>query len=94
MWAHPAVDLRDLRAGDPNAVLERVVVELVEAGLEGLEAGNPAHTPAQQRQLRDAAARHGLRWTAGSDFHDLEDKDTCRILTDCYQDIKWLVDGW
>jgi predicted metal-dependent phosphoesterase TrpH len=50
---------------------ERIVAELVEAGLAGLEVFYPAHGPAQTAHFRDLAARLGLVMSAGSDFHDV-----------------------
>ena len=93
IWAHPALDLRDIPdPGDRLAELRRTLDELVEAGLEGLETDNFCHTPQEAAELRREVERLGLRRTAGSDFHDFEDKDTGRILTNCDQEISWLVD--
>ena len=91
VWAHPALDLRDVPdPGDRLNELRRTLDELVEAGLEGLETDNFCHTPRETEGLRREVERLGLRSTAGSDFHDFEDKDTGRILTHCDQDITWL----
>jgi len=91
VWAHPALDLRSVEPTERVRALEQIVEELVDAGLEGIEAGNLAHGPGEVQYLREAARRHSLRTTAGSDFHDFEDKDTNRILTDCDQDVSWLI---
>jgi predicted metal-dependent phosphoesterase TrpH len=56
--AHPGL------IGD-DGVLER----LVPAGLGGVEAYHSDHTPEQARRYAEAAARHGLVATGGSDFH-------------------------
>jgi predicted metal-dependent phosphoesterase TrpH len=50
---------------------ERIVDELIEHGLAGLEVFYPSHTPAQTAHFRATAAQHGLVMTAGSDFHDI-----------------------
>jgi len=49
---------------------DRIVDELAEQGLVGLEVFYPAHTPSQTAFFRDKAERLGLVMTAGSDFHD------------------------
>ncbi len=58
VWAHPASDQLDL-----------LLPELIEAGLEGLEAYRPGHTPRQTRRLLDRAAAAGLLVSGGSDWH-------------------------
>jgi len=50
-------------AGD--ALLE----DLIAAGLEGIEAYYPTHGPELTRRWVEAAERHGLIVTGGSDFH-------------------------
>jgi 3',5'-nucleoside bisphosphate phosphatase len=59
VWAHPASDQ-----------LEALLPALVEAGLEGLEAYRPWHTPGQTRRILDRAAGAGLVVSGGSDWHD------------------------
>lgn len=44
---------------------------LVDAGLEGIEAYHPDHTDDDVAAALDAAARHGLFVTGGSDFHGI-----------------------
>lgn len=53
---------------DPSA-LERLVGELAEAGLGGIEAYYGRYTPDERRALRRLAQRQGLVATGGSDFH-------------------------
>lgn len=48
---------------------ERVIVQLAEAGLDGLEVDHPDHDAAAREQLRGLAHRHGLLVTGGSDHH-------------------------
>ncbi|HEY5252339.1 MAG TPA: PHP domain-containing protein [Acidimicrobiales bacterium] len=53
---------------DPSA-LERLVAELAEAGLGGIEAIYGRYTTDQRRGLRRMAKRLGLAATGGSDYH-------------------------
>jgi predicted metal-dependent phosphoesterase TrpH len=53
---------------DPSA-LERLVGELAEAGLVGIEAVYGRYTTDQRRGLRQMARRRGLVATGGSDYH-------------------------
>jgi predicted metal-dependent phosphoesterase TrpH len=56
--AHPGLARRD-----------ETIPELVEAGLLGIEAYYPEHSPAQITAYRETCARLGLVATGGSDFH-------------------------
>lgn len=56
--AHPGWGVRD-----------DLIPPLVEAGLEGLEAYYPDHTPAMTAHYLALASRHGLLVTGGTDFH-------------------------
>jgi len=49
--------------------LERLIAELAEGGLDGMEAVYASYTPDQRSILRRMAARLGLVATGGSDFH-------------------------
>ena len=60
--AHPA-----------HSELVHLIPQLVEAGLDGVEVYYPAHTPEQQSELLEIAARYDLVVTGGSDFHSLDD---------------------
>ncbi len=92
VWAHPAVDLRQPPSSPGlQRELRHVAEELVEAGLEGLEAGNLSHTPAEAAAVERVAAALGLRTSAGSDFHDPDDPETARLLLDVDQDLDWLT---
>jgi predicted metal-dependent phosphoesterase TrpH len=53
---------------DPSA-LERLVTELADAGMGGIEAIYGRYSPDQRRALRRMARRHGLVATGGSDYH-------------------------
>jgi hypothetical protein len=50
-------------------VRDEILPPLVEAGLEGLEAYYPDHTPAMTAHFLDLAARYHLLVTGGTDFH-------------------------
>jgi hypothetical protein len=62
--AHPV----QLRCNN-RAQLERVIRELMDAGLEGLEVYHSDHTNELTRIYFDLAAKLGLVVTGGSDFH-------------------------
>jgi len=55
--------------------LVHLIPPLVEAGLDGIEVFYPKHTPQQQTELLDIAARYNLLITGGSDFHAPDDLD-------------------
>lgn len=61
--AHPGID---------DAT--RVLPQLLEAGLGGLEVYHPSHDEAQERHFLALVERHGLFYTAGSDFHGFRDR--------------------
>lgn len=46
-----------------------VVAELIRAGVEGLEAFHPSHTPEECQKYEAMATAHGLYVTGGSDWH-------------------------
>jgi len=58
--AHPG-----LYVGDLAALLD----EMIPAGLDGIEAFYPLHTPEQTTQYVKIARQHRLLMTGGSDFH-------------------------
>ena len=49
--------------------LEKLVLELMELGLDGIEVYYPEHTPTQTRRYEELAEKHGLVKSGGSDFH-------------------------
>lgn len=61
--AHPGT-FRETRPV-PSTLIE----ELAEAGLDGIEAAHPEHTPEAEAAYRDLAERFGLFWTGSSDCH-------------------------
>ncbi|MGF1569857.1 MAG: PHP domain-containing protein [Nodosilinea sp.] len=61
VWAHPYL----FRGG----TVERLLPQLVEAGLMGVEVYHPNHSPSEVRQLEDYCRQYGLLMTGGSDYH-------------------------
>lgn len=61
VWAHP-----------PTRILDDLLPELVEAGLRGLEVYRPRSRPSLVEKLKQAAGRHGLLVSGGSDWHGPE----------------------
>jgi hypothetical protein len=61
--AHPALWRDGLPAPD------EMIEEMVEAGLDGLEAGHPNHDAATRARYREMAARFGIAATGSSDCH-------------------------
>ena len=49
--------------------LERLLPQLAEAGLVGIECYYPSHTPAFTAECLRLSVRYGLVPTGGSDFH-------------------------
>jgi len=52
-----------------NDELERLICEMKEAGLIGIEALYCTHTLSDERYIRSLASKHGLAISGGSDFH-------------------------
>lgn len=63
VFAHPFAQSRG------RIVDESVIAQMADAGLVGIEAHHPDHTPAQTRRALDAARRFGLLVTGSSDYH-------------------------
>jgi predicted metal-dependent phosphoesterase TrpH len=61
--AHPGT-FRETRPV-PSGLIE----ELADAGLDGIEASHPEHTPEVEALYVETARRLGLLWTGGSDCH-------------------------
>ncbi len=53
----------------PSDTRRETILQLIAAGLEGLEAYSSYHSPEEQEAFRVLAEEHGLLVTAGSDFH-------------------------
>ncbi len=54
----------------PTFTLDMVLDDLQHAGLTGLEVYHSTHSAALSARLRATAAKRGLWWSGGSDFHD------------------------
>jgi 3',5'-nucleoside bisphosphate phosphatase len=63
VFAHPRATVRG------RVVPDRLIVELAEAGMFGLEADHEDHSPAEREHVRALADRLGLVFTGSSDFH-------------------------
>ena len=63
VWAHPGL------IGLGEADLEKEVLKLVAAGLSGIEAHYPEHSPETTELLLQLCRRHDLAPTGGTDFH-------------------------
>ncbi|MDY6781446.1 MAG: PHP domain-containing protein [Cyanobacteriota bacterium] len=61
VWAHPYL----FRGGE----VEKVLPELIEAGLMGIEVYHPSHRPTQVANLEKLCQDYGLLKTGGSDYH-------------------------
>ena len=61
VWAHPYL----FRGGE----VVKVLPELVEAGLMGVEVYHPSHTASQRAQLESLCQKYSLLMTGGSDYH-------------------------
>ncbi|MDY7085535.1 MAG: PHP domain-containing protein [Actinomycetota bacterium] len=63
VFAHPRATVRG------RVVPDRLIVELAEAGLFGLEADHEDHSPVEREHVRALAGDLGLVVTGSSDFH-------------------------
>lgn len=67
--AHPALYSARSRDDGTRGIDDAIVEAMTEAGMAGIEALHPAHTPDEKQRYVDLAAGLGLEVTAGSDFH-------------------------
>jgi predicted metal-dependent phosphoesterase TrpH len=63
VFAHPRATVRG------RVVPDRLIADLADAGLFGLEADHEDHTPEERSHVRALAEGHGLVFTGSSDFH-------------------------
>lgn len=52
-----------------DSTLQKMVAEMKEAGLDGIEAVYCTYAPAEERQMKQFAKENGLLISGGSDFH-------------------------
>ena len=69
VWAHPGL------IGLEESDLEQEVLKLVAAGLSGIEAHYPEHSPETTGLLLNLCERHDLAPTGGTDFHGVVKPD-------------------
>ena len=67
--AHPALYSARSRDDGTRGIGTDVVEEMAAAGMAGIEARHPAHSPEERAAWIDVATGLGLEVTAGSDFH-------------------------
>lgn len=67
--AHPGLYSARARADGSRGLEDAVIEEMAAAGMAGIEADHPVHTPEERARFRDLARALGLVVTAGSDFH-------------------------
>ncbi len=58
----------------PVEIVETLLPEFLDAGLQGIEVFYPGHTKALQEKLLDWSTRHDLLITGGSDCHDADER--------------------
>ena len=68
--AHP----KTLGMNDFTA-LEKIVLELMEEGLKGIEVFYPEHSSLEVAQFKALAERYGLLMTGGTDYHGIEKEE-------------------
>lgn len=65
-WAHPVNQARSERS-----TVRRFLRDMVQQGLDGVEAFYPTFSPYQSRMLQDFASEHDLLCSGGSDYHGM-----------------------
>lgn len=61
--AHPGT------SRETSPVPEPILHDLIDAGLDGIEAAHPEHVPEVEQRYVDLAREYGLIWTGSSDCH-------------------------
>ncbi len=59
-------------AANGSSSFEKILRELMEEGLKGIEVFYPEHTPPEVAQFKAMAGRYGLLMTGGTDYHGIE----------------------
>jgi hypothetical protein len=55
-----------------HSELEKLILQLVEEGLKGIEVYYPEHSSSEVAQYKRLAERYGLLGTGGTDYHGIE----------------------
>jgi len=55
-----------------NSTLEKILLELMEKGLKGIEVFYPEHNSLEVTQFKALAKRYGLLMTGGTDYHGID----------------------
>jgi predicted metal-dependent phosphoesterase TrpH len=55
-----------------SSELEKLILQLVDEGLQGIEVYYPEHSAVEVAQYKALADRHGLLSTGGTDYHGIE----------------------
>ncbi len=58
-----------------NSTLEHILLELMEAGLKGIEVFYPEHNSLEVAQFKALAKRYGLLMTGGTDYHGIDKEE-------------------
>lgn len=66
-----------------------LIPELIDVGLDGLEAWHPSHDDGAIKQILSEAERYGLILTGGSDFHGMYEGKP-NLLGSCYTPEQWI----
>ncbi|SPF48823.1 PHP domain-containing protein [Candidatus Desulfosporosinus infrequens] len=66
-----------------------LIPELLDSGLDGLEAWHPSHDDTAVKQIMSEAEKYGLIVTGGSDFHGMYEGKP-NLLGSCYTSEAWL----
>jgi predicted metal-dependent phosphoesterase TrpH len=73
VWSHPAIHFQ-IRGTEPTQTdyesLENFLKELIDWGIDGVEAFNPSHSEDDAEFVQSLAVKYKLLRTAGSDFHE------------------------
>lgn len=59
----------------PDETLDKLVSDLKDAGLKGIETVYSTYAPCDERQIRTLAAKYNLITTGGSDYHGIHKPD-------------------
>lgn len=85
--AHP------YQIGIDDEALEKLVRELIDLGLDGIECYYPKYTREMTKFYLSLAKRYGLHVTGGSDFHGEKFKPEIELVR-LNLDVDWLIDSF